>query len=72
MITQADFYDTSDCPEDHFLYSITNKMVLGKMKDECAGSPKAEYVGLCPKMYSILEAGGPGCEKERCKEAHLS
>ena len=32
-----------------------NKKVLGKMKDECAGRPIAEYVGLRPKMYSILE-----------------
>ena len=28
------------------------------MKDECAGRPIAEYVGLRPKMYSILEASG--------------
>ena len=25
------------------------------MKDECAGRPILEYVGLRPKMYSILE-----------------
>ncbi|XP_058029287.1 uncharacterized protein LOC131193286 [Ahaetulla prasina] len=62
MITKADLYDTSDYPKDHFLHSITNKKVLGKMKDECAGVPIAEYVGLRPKMYSILEAGGPGAK----------
>ena len=26
------------------------------MKDECAGTPTAEFVGLKPKMYSILKA----------------
>ena len=26
------------------------------MKDECAGVPIAEYVGLRPKMYSVLRA----------------
>ena len=31
---------------------------LEKMKDECAGRPIAEYVGLRPKMCSILEASG--------------
>ena len=29
------------------------------MKDECAGKPIIEYVGLRPKMYSIL-MGSPG------------
>ena len=33
------------------------------MKDECAGTPIAEFVGLRPKMYSILTAAGA----EACK-----
>ena len=53
------FYDTSDYPEDHPLFSKVNKKVLGKMKDECAGKPISEYVGLRSKMYSIMT----GCEK---------
>ena len=48
--------DISDYPKDHPLYSSANKTVLGKLKDECAGRAITEYVGLCPKMYSILEA----------------
>ena len=28
------------------------------MKDECAGTPVVEFVGLKPKMYSILKADG--------------
>ena len=47
-------YDTSNYSEDHYLYSTTNKKTIGKMKDECAGKPIVEYVGLRPKMYSIL------------------
>ena len=50
--------DTSDYTQDHPLYSSANKMVLGKLKDECAGRAIAEYFGLHPKMYSILEASG--------------
>ena len=42
-----------------------NKKVLGKMKDECAGRPIAEYVGLRPKMYSILETGGKNIKKAK-------
>ena len=34
-----------------------NKKVLGKMKDECAGTPISEYVGLRSKMYSIMTEG---------------
>ena len=26
------------------------------MKDECAGTPIAEYIGLRPKLYSVLKA----------------
>ena len=49
-------YDTSNFPQDNPLHSTKNKKVLGKMKDECAGVPIAEFVGLRPKMYSILTA----------------
>ena len=54
----SDLYDTSDYPKDHFLHSMENKKVLGKMKDECAGKPIIEFVGLRPKMYSVLKDDG--------------
>ncbi|MEW8615604.1 MAG: hypothetical protein AB2610_20805, partial [Candidatus Thiodiazotropha sp.] len=57
MAKHPDLYDTSDYPQDHPLCSSANKKVLGKFKDECTGRAIAEYVGLRPKMYSILEAG---------------
>ena len=47
-------YDTSDYPQEHFLYSSENKKVLGKMKDEMNGRPIEEYVGIRSKMYSVL------------------
>ena len=56
MAEMKDEYDFSDYPKDHPLYDETNKKVLGKMKDECAGTPIAEYIGLRPKLYSILRA----------------
>ena len=46
-------FDTSNYPQDHFLFSNTNKKVLGKFKDELAGTPARETIGLKPKMYSI-------------------
>ncbi|KAK3707293.1 hypothetical protein QZH41_004239 [Actinostola sp. cb2023] len=65
MAEHADLYDTSDYPKDHPLHSTANKKVQGKMKDECAGRPIAEYVGLRPKMYSILEASGKNIRKAK-------
>ena len=32
----------------------SNKLVVGKMKDETAGIAIEEFVGLKPKMYSYL------------------
>ena len=49
-------YDFSDYPKDHQLHDESNKKVIGKMKDECAGTPIAEYIGLRPKLYSILRS----------------
>ena len=62
------FYDTSDYPKDHPLHSTVNKKVLGKMKDECAGIPISEYVGLRSKMYSIMTEGGSKRGIDKIKE----
>ena len=59
------FYDTSDYPKEHPLHSKVNKKVLGKMKDECAGTPISEYVGLRSKMYSILKADEKNIRKAK-------
>lgn len=56
MSEMKDEYDFSDYPKEHPLYDETNKKVIGKMKDECAGVPISEYIGLRPKLYSVLRA----------------
>ena len=58
MFQMKQHFDTSNYPKDHFLYSTENAKVLGKMKDELAGVPGEDFVGLRPKMYSILTWGG--------------
>ena len=50
-------YDTSNYDKEHFLYSEMNKKV-GKFKDETAGDPVMEFVGLRAKMYSMVTRGG--------------
>ena len=37
MVEQKHLYDLSNYPTDHALYDATNKKVVLKMKDECAG-----------------------------------
>ena len=51
-------FDTSNYTKNHFLYSLKNKRVLGKFKDEVKGKIIEEFVGLRPKMYSLNVMGG--------------
>jgi hypothetical protein len=47
------YFDFSDYPSSHKLYSIDNKKVIGKFKDETASIPIEEFIGLRSKMYSL-------------------
>ena len=64
MLENINLFDTSEYPKDHMLYSEVNKKVLGKMKDESFGVPPLEFVGLRPKMYSLLSSSN---EKKTAK-----
>ena len=46
-------FDNSDYPSDSKFYFSENKKVIGKFKDETAGVPIREFIGLKSKMYSI-------------------
>ena len=46
FLQDLDYFDTSEYTRDHFLYSVRNKKVLGKMTDETHGIPIEEFVGL--------------------------
>ena len=55
------YFDSSNYPQNHPLFSTANKARLGCFKDEAAGKTIEEMVLLRPKMYSIKylgEAGG--------------
>ena len=45
-------FDNSDCEEKSPFFDKNNKKVIGKFKDEAAGVPIIEFVGLRSKMYS--------------------
>ena len=57
MKADSQLYDTSGYPTWHPLHNLDNKKVLGKMKDETAGVPISEFVGLRSKMYSLMCGG---------------
>lgn len=46
--------DFSDYPPDHFLYSLENKKKIGTMKDEGNSKIFTHFVGLAPKLYSLI------------------
>ena len=64
-MADADAYDMSEYPPNHLAFTTTNKKVLGKMKDEYNGRIVKKFVGLRPKLYSILESDGT--EKKKAK-----
>ena len=37
MLVDKHKYDFSEYPKDHMLYDVTNKKIVGLMKDECNG-----------------------------------
>ena len=53
-------FDNSDYPEQSPYFDKTNKKVIGVFKDEAAGIPVIEFVGLRSKMYSYVKDDGKG------------
>ena len=49
-----ELFDNSDYPDSSKFFFNDNKKVIGKFKDEAAGKPIKEFVGLKSKMYSYL------------------
>ena len=55
-----DRFDNSDYPENLKYFDKINKKVIGKFKDEAAGVPIVEFVGLRSKMYSYTKDNNKG------------
>ena len=53
-------FDNSDYPEYSPFFNKSNKKVIGKFKDEAAGVPITEFVGLRSKMYSYIKENQKG------------
>ena len=55
-----DRFDNSDYSESSPYFDKTNKKVIGKFKDEAAGIPIIEFIGLRSKMYSYIKDNNKG------------
>ena len=55
-----DKFDNSDYPKDSPYFDKTNKKKNGKFKDEAAGVPICEFIGLRSKMYSYMKDNQKG------------
>ena len=53
-------FDNSDYPTNSHFHDNKNKKVIGKFKDEAAGVPIVEFVGLRSKMYSYIKDNDKG------------
>ena len=53
-------FDNSDYPKNSPFFDDANKKVIGKFKDEAAGIPISEFVGLRSKMYSYMKDNKQG------------
>ena len=52
LFEHRDMFDNSDYPKSSKVFFDENKKIIGKFKDEAAGNPITDFVGLKPKMYS--------------------
>ena len=54
ILEDKHLFDFSDYPITHKCFSAENKKKIGKMKDELKSVSLREFIGLKPKMYSLL------------------
>ena len=54
MSNLFDFSNYPNYPKRHKCYSVDNKKVVGKLKDETASIPIVKFIALRPKMYSYV------------------
>lgn len=72
MLDHNDDYDLSNFPADHPCFRGTNKAIIGKFKDEAAGMPILEFVGLRAKMYSYQMVAPNGSLQDKFRAKGLA
>ncbi len=62
-----EWFDSSDYPEDHMLYSTKNKKLPGFFKDELQGEVMRRGVVLKAKQYTFQSTDKNSSVKKVCK-----
>ena len=57
LVNFKNYFDFSNYQPTHPLYDLSNKGILGKMKDEVKGVMMTEFCALKAKLYSFVVAG---------------
>jgi hypothetical protein len=65
MLAEKERFVFSNYDAGHPNFSMENKMVIGKMKDELAGLAGQSFAGLKAKMYSIKREDGDEIKKAK-------
>ena len=65
FFADRELFDNSDYPQNSKFYFSENKKVIGKFKDETAGVPIVEFIGLKSKMYSISLVNNKNSKKAK-------
>ena len=61
-----DMFDFSNYSSKSKYYDNSNKLAVGKIKDETVGVAIEKFVGLKPKMYSYLVDDNSAHRKSKC------
>ena len=72
MGEMGDYFDFSNYPKDHPLYSTANMKFVGKFQGELGGSILDKLVGLRPKLYAFTQISSSGEEKITAKDVKKS
>ena len=65
FLADRELFDNSDYSPNSEFYFSENKKVIGQFKDETAGMPIRDFIGLKSKMYSVSLDSGKNSKKAK-------
>ena len=65
FLADRELFNNSDYPPNSEFYFSENKKVIGKFKDETAGVPIRDFIGLKSKMYCVSLGSGKNSKKAK-------
>ncbi len=72
MKNNIKYFDTSNYPTDHFLFSDDRKKLPGPFKDEMSGHLIEKFIGLKAKCYTIVTEDRKTVKKAKGLKGHIA